>query len=131
MGFLKKMVPTVPDAGQFVPGVAPAAPVAPGQVGVAGTGAMDPAMFGGPSNQPLAIDDPLLQPIAGVSLDQYAQITKMAANQGITDEVGVCGLAETQGVPSDSFKAAIAGWNERMRQSMVIGQRFNQTYMAS
>lgn len=129
MGFLKKMMPTVPAPGQFAQ--PQTAPTQPGQIGVQGTGSMDPAMFGGPSNQPLSLDDPLLQPIAGVSLEQYAQITKSAANQGITDEVGVCGVAQAQGVPAENFKAAMAGWNDRMRQSMIIGQQFNKTYMAS
>lgn len=87
--------------------------------------------MGGPSTTPLAVDDPLLQSINGVALDQYARIIKGAAGQGFTDEAGVCGFAETQGVAAVDFAAAMAGWNDRMKQSMIVGQQFNRVYMAS
>ena len=100
-------------------------------VGVSGMGSIDPAVFGGPSTQALAADDPMLAPISGISLEDYARITKSAADQGVTDEAGVRAVAESMGFPGDAFAAAMAGWNDRMKQSMVVGQQFNRTYMAS
>ena len=101
MGLFKKIssqMPQVPTAPQQPP---------PGTIGVQGAGAVDPALFGGPSTQPLAVDDPLLAPIAGVSLEQYAQITKAAANRGVTDEAGVCAVAEWGSpVPAATNKAS-------------------------
>jgi hypothetical protein len=127
MGLFKKIssqMPQMPTAGQQPP-------PPPGTIGVSGAGAVDPALFGGPSTQPLAVDDPMLAPIAGVSLERYAQITKAAANRGVTDEAGVCAVAETMGVSGDAYRQAMQGWNDRMKQSMVVGQQFNRTYMAS
>ena len=89
----------------------------------------DPAVLGGPSAQSVAADDPIWEPIEGVSLEQYAQITKSAADAGITDEDGVLAHAEEHGVAGSAFRAAMAGWNERMQQSMAVGQRFNAVYM--
>jgi hypothetical protein len=37
--------------------------------------------------------------------------------------------AEQQGVAQDAFATAMAGWNDRMKQSMAVGQRFNAVYM--
>ena len=103
-------------------------PSADGQVHVQGMMA-DPAAFGGPSAASVAADDPIWEPIEGVGLEQYAQITKGAADQGITDEAGVLAFAASQGVTEAAFQAAMAGWNDRMKQSMAVGQRFNAVYM--
>ena len=89
----------------------------------------DPAVFGGPSAASVDVNDPIWDPIEGVSLEQYAQITKGAADQGISDEAGVLAYAEQQGVEQANFRTAMAGWNERMKQSMAVGQRFNGIYM--
>lgn len=89
----------------------------------------DPAAFGGPSSASVDVDDPIWDPIEGVSLEQYAQITKGAADQGISDEAGVLAYAQQQGVAQADFQTAMAGWNERMKQSMAVGQRFNAVYM--
>jgi hypothetical protein len=89
----------------------------------------DPAAFGGPSSASVDENDPIWDPIEGVALEQYATITKGAAGQGITDEAGVLAYAEQQGVSQEAFAKAMAGWNDRMKQSMAVGQRFNAVYM--
>lgn len=89
----------------------------------------NPAAFGGPSSASVAENDPIWDPIEGVSLDQYATVTKGAAAGGITDEAGVLAFAEQQGIAQDAFQAAMHGWNDRMKQSMAVGQRFNAVYM--
>jgi hypothetical protein len=89
----------------------------------------DPASMGGPSAASVAETDPIFEPIEGVSLEQYAQIAKGAADEGITDEAGVLAYAEQQGVAPAAFQAAMTGWNDRMKESMAVGQRFNKIYM--
>jgi hypothetical protein len=103
-----------------------------GMIGVQGASGMDPAMMGGPSNKPLDPNDPLFQPINGVSLEQYATHMKAAQKAGHTDEASIYAYIEaTYGIPAADMQAAAMGWIERMKQSMVIGQQFNKIFMAS
>ena len=89
----------------------------------------DPAAFGGPSAASVDENDPIWDAIEGVTLEQYAAVTKGAAGQGITDEAGVLAHAEEHGIAADAFQTAMNGWNDRMKQSMAVGQRFNKLYM--
>ena len=57
--------------------------------------------------------------------------SRVFASTKVTDEAGVCAVAETMGVSADTYRQAMQGWNDRMKQSMVVGQQFNRTYMAS
>jgi len=104
-----------------------------GAIGVQGAhGMMDPAAMGGPSTRPLDPNDPLLQPIHGVSLEQYAQYIKAAQRAGYTDEAGLYGYIEaTYGVQPGVMPAVAAEWTARMGQSMVVGQQFNRIFQAS
>lgn len=100
-----------------------------GKIGVEGMAA-NPAAFGGPSTAPLAADDPMLQPVNGVSLETYAEVAKACQAQGITDEAGMCALAESQfGVPAADMQSAVKEWTSRMQTSMVVGQQFNKLFM--
>lgn len=97
-----------------------------GMVGVAGMAA-DPAAFGGPSTQPLAADDPLLQPVNGVSIEVYGSLAREAQARGITDADGMGALAEElHGIPAADAKAAFDEWTRRMGQSMVVGQQIRK-----
>jgi len=44
-------------------------------------GMMDPAMFGGPSTRSVAADDPIWQPINGISLQDYADLARDAGSR--------------------------------------------------
>ena len=72
----------------------------------------------------------LLQPVNGVSLEDYARIAKAAAGQGITEEQALYDFAASQGFDRDGFAAACQEWMNRMKQSMVVGQQFNKMYMS-
>lgn len=102
-----------------------------GMVGVQGAqGMMDPAAMGGPSTRPLDPNDPLFQPINGVSLELYADVAKACQAAGVTDEAGMGQIAESQfNIPAADMATAVAGWTQRMQQSMVIGQQFNKLFM--
>jgi hypothetical protein len=101
----------------------------PGMIGVQGMGpiAADPAIMGGPSTRPLSEDDPLLQPVDGLSLEMYGTAAAEAQRRGITDEDGMATLIEEMhGVPAATAKAALAVWIQRMGQSMVVGQQLRK-----
>lgn len=97
-----------------------------GMIGVSGMAA-DPAAYGGPSTQPLAADDPLLQPVNGISIEIYGELAREAQARGITDADGMGALAEERhGIPAADAKAAFDEWTRRMGQSMVVGQQIRK-----
>ena len=97
----------------------------PGQIGVAGL-PVNPALLGGPSSAPLSTDDPLLQPIDGIGLPEYAAVAKVCQQRGVTTEDGMAGIAGELGHDPAVFKSAAAQWAQRMGQSMVVGQEFRR-----
>ncbi|MFN8104177.1 MAG: hypothetical protein U0U69_06920 [Acidimicrobiia bacterium] len=108
-----------------------------GQPGPAGPaqwqpGPPDTATPGTPPGAPLAADDPLWEPIYGLSVDHYAQIVKYAVRQGLQDEYSICQFAQQHyGIAAETWNAAAAGWVDRMGRSAAIDQRFRQVYDAS
>jgi hypothetical protein len=87
---------------------------------------IDPALLGGPSNRPVAADDPIWAPINGISLDDYAALAREAQARRITDEAGMIALAQERGWNPADTKAALDGWVQRMGQSMAVGQQFRK-----
>ena len=87
---------------------------------------IDTASFGGPSNAPVADDDPIWAPIQGIDLATYARVAKVAQGQGVTDEAGMAAVAQAEGLDPAAFDAAAKGWIERMGQNMAVGQKFRQ-----
>lgn len=86
-------------------------------------GLMDPAIIGGPSNKPVADDDPIWEPIQGVSLEAYVEVGKEAQAKGVTDEAGMLAIAAEKGFEGAAFKAAMDGWIARMGQSQAVGRK--------
>jgi hypothetical protein len=76
------------------------------------------------------IDDADLAPIAGVSLEQYVDISKGLSEYGY-DQSKATMVAASKGVSAESWEAAVAGWNDRIKANRAIGQRFNQLYMGA
>ncbi len=89
-------------------------------------GMMDPAIIGGPSNKPVAADDPIWEPIQGVSLQAYAEVAVEAQGKGVNDEAGMLAIAADKGFDGASFKAAMDGWVARMGQSQAVGREFRR-----
>ena len=77
---------------------------------------------------PPAADDPDFQPIAGVSIELYAEISKGLAAYNY-DQSKAPELAAAKGVSAENWQAAMTGWNERMQRNRAVGQRFNALYM--
>jgi hypothetical protein len=92
---------------------------------------IDTANFGGPSNAPVADDDPIWAPIEGIDLATYAKVAKAGQAAGVTDEAGMAAVAQQQGLDPAAWGAASKGWIERMGQNMAVGQRFRQHLDAS
>jgi hypothetical protein len=90
------------------------------------TQGVDPAILGGPSNRPVAADDPIWQPINGISLQDYAELARAAQARGVNDEAGMIALAQERGWSPADTKAALDGWVQRMGTSMAVGQQFRK-----
>ncbi|HEX2213858.1 MAG TPA: hypothetical protein VHH12_10500 [Mycobacterium sp.] len=95
-------------------------------VHVQGAGPVDPAIVGGPSTRSVAADDPIWQPINGISLQDYADLAREAQARSINNEAGMITLAQERGWNPADTKAALDGWAQRMGQSMAVGQQFRR-----
>jgi hypothetical protein len=89
-------------------------------------GMINPAVMGGPSTSAVASDDPIWQPINGISLQDYAEIAREGQARGVTDEAGMIAIAQERGLNPADTKAALDGWVQRMGQSMAVGQQFRK-----
>jgi hypothetical protein len=67
------------------------------------------------------------EPIAGVSIELYAEISKglAAYNYDITKGPEV---AASKGVSAEDWNAAMTGWNDRIKANRAVAQRFNALY---
>jgi hypothetical protein len=95
-----------------------------GIVHVQNAGLIDPAVLGGPSTRSVAVDNPIWQPINGISLQDYAELARDAQARGINDEAGMIALSQERAWNPADTKAAHDGWVQRMGQSMAVGQQF-------
>jgi len=127
MGFFKKTKDGLTSAQKTEEWAQQNATQAPqaGQIGVSGM-PVNPAHMGGPSSAPLSTDDPLLQPIDGIGLAEYAAVSKVCQQRGVTTEDGMVAVAAELGHDPAVFKNATAEWTKRMQQSMVVGQEFRR-----
>jgi hypothetical protein len=122
MGFLDKAKKAAQQAQQAL-----APQQGDGAVHVQGAGGMiDPSFIGGPSTRSVAADDPIWQPINGISLQDYADLARDAQARGINDEAGMITLSQERGWNPADTKAALDGWVQRMGQSMAVGQQFRK-----
>lgn len=79
-------------------------------VHVHGAGPIGPAAFGGPSTRSVSMDDPIWQPINGISIEDYADLAQVAQARGISNEAGMITLAQERGwKPADTKALSTAG----------------------
>jgi hypothetical protein len=123
MGLFKKLKDSVSDIG-----TPPSADQVSAQQRAMG---IDTADFGGPSNAPVADDDPIFAPIDGIDLATYARLAKKGQAAGVTDEAGMAAIAEAEGIDPATWSTASKGWIDRMGQNMAVGQKFRQHLDAS
>ena len=82
-----------------------------------------------PANAAAAVG-PDFEPIAGVSIEMYAEVSKGLAAYNY-DQSKAVEIAASKGIAADSWNQAVAGWNDRIKANRAVGQRFNQLYMGS
>jgi hypothetical protein len=90
------------------------------------------AAYNVPSGQPgsFAPDPAALEPIGGVTLEQYAEISKEIAAGGSSDEASAASVAAGHGVSAKNWKEAMEGWNHRIKTNGGVAHQFNQLYTA-
>ncbi|MGE2691852.1 hypothetical protein [Mycolicibacterium pulveris] len=93
-------------------------------VNVCTAGPVDLASMGGPSTRPRGVDDPIWQPINGISLQDYARLAREAQARGIVDQAGMIDIATERGWNPLETKVALDGWLVRIGQSVEVGQQF-------
>jgi hypothetical protein len=71
-----------------------------------------------------------LEPIAGVSIEEFAAVSKGVAALGY-DPTKLPEIAASRGIQSAAWQTAHLGWNERIKQDRSVAQRFNQLYRAA
>jgi hypothetical protein len=73
----------------------------------------------------IAVD---FDPIAGVTIELYAEISKGLAAYDYDIARGP-EVAAAKGVSADSWEQAMSGWNDRIKANRAVAQRFNALYM--
>lgn len=70
------------------------------------------------------------EPIAGVSIEEFAAVSKGVAAFGY-DPTKLPEIAASKGIEAAAWQTAHQGWNERIRRNRAVAQRFNQLYRVS
>ena len=77
-----------------------------------------------------AAGGPDYEDIAGVSLQQFAEICKGLAAHGYDQSKGA-EVAASKGVSADDWQTALDGWNDRIKSNPAVAQQFNRFYTGS
>ncbi len=80
------------------------------------------------ASQPADPNDPAFAPIAGVTVDKYAEITAGLVKNGVQGLEAVNAYAESMGVPAGSWQEVQNGWVARMGQNMAVRTRYGNLY---
>lgn len=89
-----------------------AAQMAAAQMPMGGTGAIDPS---------------LLEPIAGISLERYAQLAKSIGERKL-DQAGIESFMQLQGHSPEDWQKAYDGWNARFKGNMALSVQYGTLY---
>jgi hypothetical protein len=73
---------------------------------------------------------PDFEPISGVSLEQFAAISKGVAAYNY-DQSKLVEVAQQHGVGAVDWDDASRGWNDRIKANPAVAQRFNLLYRAA
>ncbi len=104
-----------------------AAQQAAAQARMAAMQAQQQGGFAAPGAAPAGPD---FEPIAGVSLEQFAAISKGVAAYNY-DASKLVEVAASKGVDAASWETAHVGWNDRIKANPAVAQRFNLLYRAA
>jgi hypothetical protein len=71
-----------------------------------------------------------LEPIAGISLERYAQFAKTVGEKRL-DGDATESLVVAQGFAPGAWQQAYDGWNARMKVNMALSTQFGQIYQTT
>jgi hypothetical protein len=115
MGFFKDIKSTVESANQL-----------------AGTAAgMQASVASAASGAPVDLNDPMWQPIHGITCDRYAQITAQLARQNLGGIDATQQWLEGQGVVAGTWADINSGWSQRMASYEPVRTRYGFVYAQS
>lgn len=83
-----------------------------------------PQMGGAPAG---GVEPALLEPIAGISLERYAQLAKSVGERKL-DQAGVESFVKLQGHSPEDWQKAYDGWNARFKGNMALSVHFGNLY---
>ena len=72
-------------------------------------------------------EGPDFEPVAGVSLELYAEVAKGLAEYDY-DQSKAAYVAGTKGISPSDWQTAGDTWNERIKANPAVAQRFNALY---
>lgn len=75
----------------------------------------------------VAPGDPRLTPIEGVTLELYAQVSKVAAARGL-DRLALDAYVRSQAIDPQGWARATEGWNARFRGDMQLATQYGRCY---
>ena len=76
-------------------------------------------------------NDPVLEPIDGVTIERYAELCAAVASAGLKTEDEVDAWAVQQGLAPGGYKRVAEGWNARMGTHRALTNRFGALYTAA
>jgi hypothetical protein len=88
------------------------------------------AQFGGAPGTGAAPTGPDFEAIAGVSLQQFAVVSKGVAAYNY-DATKLVDVAVSHGIDPVSWQSAHQGWNDRIKANPAVAQQFNLLYRQS
>jgi hypothetical protein len=118
---LKNVVAAAPDMVEEAQKMAANAQAMAAQQQQAAAAMMAQQQAAGPST------GPDFEPVAGVSLETYAEVAKGLAAYNYDQTMAVT-LAGNKGIAPDAWQAAADAWNARMKANPAVAQRFNALY---
>jgi hypothetical protein len=71
-----------------------------------------------------------LEPIAGISLERYAQLAKAVGTRQLQGD-GLDAFLGAHGHSGADWQAAYDGWNARMKANMALSTRFGSLYQTA
>ena len=121
MGFMKQMK----DMRQVVA-------AAPGLINQANAlGAQAAQLQAMQAGTTIAPGDPRLAPIAGVTLERYAEVAKAIQNAQARTTEAMAAVVAAKGLSQEVWDAAYEGWNARMKGDMQLATQFGHLFQAS
>jgi len=85
------------------------------------------AATGQPAGGAGEIDPQLLEPIAGVTIEKYAELAKAVGDRKL-DQAGIDSFVQLHGVTPEAWQTAYDGWNERFKGNMALAVHFGNLY---